>query len=131
MMIGKSHFRVRGVRCGKCERIHTWYKYRVWREGKKLKEEYIGKCDQYGNTAFERSGYHSKQSQEQKKQHTDWKPRPNRNPYEILGVHYSATRADIKRAYRNLVKKYHPDLHKHVDPRIIVEINVAYHVLTH
>lgn len=31
--------------------------------------------------------------------------------YEILGVPKTATSDDIKKAYRTLVKKYHPDLH--------------------
>ena len=31
--------------------------------------------------------------------------------YETLGVSKNATQDDIKKAYRTLVKKYHPDLH--------------------
>lgn len=31
------------------------------------------------------------------------------NPYEILGVSESADEETVKKAYRNLVKKYHPD----------------------
>ena len=34
-----------------------------------------------------------------------------KNYYETLGVDKNATQDDIKKAYRNLVKKYHPDLH--------------------
>lgn len=32
------------------------------------------------------------------------------DPYKILGVNKSATDAEIKKAYRKLAKKYHPDL---------------------
>ena len=129
-MVGKSHFRVRGVTCGKCDRIHSWYKYRVWREGKKVKEEYVGKCDEWGNTYTQSSNNYHRTKRGQARQQSREAARPRRSPYEVLGISYYATRADINRAYRNLVKKYHPDLNRHIDPQIIVEINVAYHILT-
>lgn len=51
--------------------------------------------------------------------------------YEILGVPRSAGEDEIKKAYRELAKKYHPDLHpgnKAMEARF-KEINEAYEVL--
>ena len=50
------------------------------------------------------------------------------DPYRILGISSDASDEEIKKAYRNLAKKYHPDLHPG-DPeaqRRMNEINAAY-----
>lgn len=55
-----------------------------------------------------------------------------RDYYEILGVDKKASKDDLKKAYRQLAKKYHPDLNKK-DPQAeekFKEINEAYQVLS-
>jgi curved DNA-binding protein len=50
--------------------------------------------------------------------------------YQALGVDKTASADDIKKAYRKLVRKYHPDVSKHSDAEgKTKEINEAYDVL--
>ena len=48
--------------------------------------------------------------------------------YEILGIADAATDAEIKRAYRQMSLKHHPD--KGGDPKRFTEISFAYEVLS-
>ncbi len=49
---------------------------------------------------------------------------------DILGVNYNASKDDIRKAYRSLAKKYHPDLNKSEDAtEKFQEINMAHDFL--
>lgn len=55
----------------------------------------------------------------------------DKNPYEVLGVNKNATEDEIRRAYRELVKKYHPDKYlnnplKDLAEEKMREVNSAY-----
>ncbi|MBW4630533.1 MAG: DnaJ domain-containing protein [Iphinoe sp. HA4291-MV1] len=52
------------------------------------------------------------------------------NHYETLKVSPNASQAEIKQAYRRLVKMFHPDSNQNTsDPEQIIRINAAYEVL--
>jgi DnaJ-class molecular chaperone with C-terminal Zn finger domain len=54
------------------------------------------------------------------------------DPYEILGVSRNATQEEIKKAYRKLAHKYHPDKNpgdKQVEEKF-KQINNAYEILS-
>lgn len=51
--------------------------------------------------------------------------------YQILGVPRDAAQADIKKAFRKLARKFHPDVSKEVDAEArMKEVNEAYTVLS-
>lgn len=53
------------------------------------------------------------------------------DPYKVLGVQSNATDEEIKKAYRALAKKYHPDIHpnKQLAEEKMKEINAAYDII--
>jgi len=61
-------------------------------------------------------------------------PGPEIDPYEVLGVSRSASKADIRAAYHALVARYHPDRHQgnpleDLAAARLAEINRAYEML--
>ena len=51
--------------------------------------------------------------------------------YNVLGVDRNATQDEIKKSYRNLSKKYHPDVNKEPDAETkFKEVSAAYEVLS-
>ncbi|WP_080064070.1 J domain-containing protein [Ruminiclostridium hungatei] len=58
-----------------------------------------------------------------------------KNPYEVLGIKENATEDEIKKAYREQVKKYHPDQYQdnplsQLAEEKLREVNEAYEYLT-
>jgi DnaJ-class molecular chaperone len=54
-----------------------------------------------------------------------------RDPYDVLGVSRKASEADIKKAFRNLAKKHHPDTHQNDPAKVkqFQEISGAYDII--
>src|SRR3954469_3987079 len=54
-----------------------------------------------------------------------------RDPYSVLGVSKAATEAEIKKAFRSLAKKHHPDAHPGDEKakQRFQEISAAYDIL--
>ena len=50
--------------------------------------------------------------------------------YKLLGVATSASAQEIKRAYRRLARKYHPDLNSSARDEQIKRLNEAYEILS-
>ncbi len=56
---------------------------------------------------------------------------PQSNHYETLNIERNASQAEIKQAYRRLVKLFHPDVNQDTtDKERIIRINAAYEVLS-
>jgi hypothetical protein len=63
-----------------------------------------------------------------KHHHTRRAPvRPPESPWEILGIAKTAKRDEVKRAFRKLARRYHPDLNRSPDAtHDMQKLNVAY-----
>lgn len=57
--------RIRQIKCGKkCKcgkgEPHQFYLYKVWREGKKMREKYLGVCNERGSLTLHKKTDRSK-----------------------------------------------------------------------
>lgn len=55
---------------------------------------------------------------------------PSRTHYEVLGVSRDASEEEIKTAFRELAKKYHPDLNPGMEGNRFRQILSAYETLS-
>ena len=54
-----------------------------------------------------------------------------KDPYQILGIPRTASQEDIKKTYRKLIRKWHPDTNKSPEAEVKTkEINEAYEQLS-
>ncbi len=64
---------------------------------------------------FTKHNLEQEKSQNQSKNQQESKPQ---TPYEVLGVKQNANKKEIQKAYKELVKLYHPDLVNHLGPEL-------------
>ncbi len=104
-------------------------------------------------TSYDKEGLESKKDKTFEKYHSDWgddyeelgKRRNTKddkefrealnnnelpNYYEIIGVEKNATQEEIKKKFRELAKKTHPDKTKKDSEEAMAELNKAYEVLS-
>ncbi|MBU4485297.1 MAG: TerB family tellurite resistance protein [Candidatus Delongbacteria bacterium] len=86
------------------------------------------------------AGYHRRESRSYDRQERESSYRkvdPLKNAYEILGLNKSATKEEVKSAFRTLSKKYHPDRVTHLGPEFVkvanekfIKVKEAYDAIT-
>ncbi len=112
------------------EEKHDYNKER-YEEAKRQYERQSGNAHQQGQGAYQKS-YHEKQ-QHQETEHGQYRPEHARffseSHYSILGVEVDSTFREIKKAYRALIREYHPDLNPENEKEytaIVQRINGAF-----
>lgn len=112
-----------------------WWQYSRY---KKKRQYYQNIYDQY-RRAGAGGQYQGKrwQGEDFKRGENIRTARGRRDPYEVLGIDRTASREDIRKAYRRLVNKYHPDKVVHLGEEFqalaeekFKEIQEAYQELT-
>ena len=74
---------------------------------------YLSKFSRLRNSGSAPNGHGQQHGDTEAREAPDQPARP-RTPYETLGVPATATREEIKSAYRRLVNQYHPDKVAHL-----------------
>ncbi len=91
---------------------------------------------QKSQNASAKSSGHRQTTHNQAKQDTDSTSQKSRTPYEILGIKPGASKKQIQTAYKEGIKKYHPDKLSHLGEEFstlanekFLEIQQAYDTL--
>lgn len=123
--------------------VVMWALYHLFRYGR-VPEINSWKKNLFSTPYFQNTSDQDKSKQYQKKSPsgndaTDTeqsRKKSNETPYEILGVRKDASKKDIQKAYKNAVKKYHPDKVSHLGEEFFtlanekfIEIQNAYNFL--
>ena len=102
---------------------------RRWRHAREEKDRQRRSCARKGSAQHHPPPHHHHHPHDQENQRTTAKKKTQTH-YQILDVHWKATDTEIKKAYRTLAMKHHPDKNNAKEAEaIMVQINSAYECL--
>ena len=107
------------------ERAYQKEQQKYYDQDKQRQDEEQEKIDNKKKYSYKKKEK-PQQEKEESKTYSRW---DSSNPYEVLGISENSTKQEIKKAYRNLAKIYHPDLtftKKDEYTIILQKINKAY-----
>lgn len=129
--------------------VVMWAVYHLFRYGR-MPEINAWKKNLFSTPHFQNDRFKNTSAQDKSKQYQKKSPsgndatdteqsrekKPPETPYEILGVRKDASKKDIQKAYKDAVKKYHPDKVSHLGEEFFIlanekfiEIQKAYNFL--